>query len=324
MNPRKLIVQIAMVALAAVVLPIATHSSLAAESNTKSQKLRGVVTGVTPASLTVNDGKGREVTIQTAEDYSDRILLGTQVTAWHHQQGEMQELDRVEYPLELSPANPGEFVPKIKKVILLPSSNAGDATAFYAEVERLLESRFNWVIAHRMLAEEIRRRDSKAQDAKPATVTREAGTTPAPPEPAAPELIQKIAEEVRADAVLELRVEYLLLQVKSHTAEWDGQRETFGSTGSRIAAAMTLRPVRGQVPAATVVLKLFDRQGQLLWSSRRGFRVLALQVSAGGDFRDRPLSEAFDDAPFVADWLNQAFASWRMPGSNHSEASTKN
>ena len=86
---------------------------------------------------------------------------------------------------------------------------------------------------------------------------------------------------------------------------------------------MTLRPVRGQVPAATVVLKLFDRQGRLLWSNRRGFRVLALQVSMGGDFRDRTLSEALDDAPFLADWLNRVFASWQIPGSEHSAASSK-
>jgi len=186
MNPRKLIVQIAMVVLAAVVLPIAAQSSPAAGSNTKSQKVTGIVTGTSPSSLTIDEGKGQEVTIHTAEDYSDRIPLGTQVTAWHHQQGEMQELDRIEYPLELSPSNPREFVPKIKKVILLPSSDAGDATEFYAEVERLLESRFNWVIAHRMLAEEIRRRDLKARGVKPGKVVRSSESPPAPLEPASP------------------------------------------------------------------------------------------------------------------------------------------
>jgi len=311
-----------MVVLAAVVLPIAAQSSPAAGSNTKSQKVTGIVTGTSPSSLTIDEGKGQEVTIHTAEDYSDRIPLGTQVTAWHHQQGEMQELDRIEYPLELSPSNPREFVPKIKKVILLPSSDAGDATEFYAEVERLLESRFNWVIAHRMLAEEIRRRDSKARGVKPGKVVRSSESPPAPLEPASPELIQKVAEGTRADAVLEMRVEYHLLQVKSHTAEWDGQRETFGTTGSRIASTITLRPVKGQVPAATVVLKLFDRQGQFLWSNRRGFRLLTVEVSGG--FRDRPLSEALADAPFLAGWLNQVFASWLSPGSKPSAAGSKN
>jgi hypothetical protein len=307
MNPRKLIIQIAV-----------------AESNTKSRRLSGIVTGVTPESLTIDDGKGREVTIHSAENYSERLPLGTQVTVWHYGQSGVEELDRIEYPLELSPANPRDFLPRIKKVILLPSSNAGDATAFYAEVERLLDSRFNWVIAHRMLAEEIRQREMKAQGVKPENVAQSSESPPTPLEPASPELIQKIAEGTRADAVLEMRVEYLLLQVKSHTAEWDGQRETFGSTRSRIATAMTLRPVRGQVPAATVVLKLFDRQGQLLWSNRRGFRVLALQVSMEGEFRDRPLTEALEDGPFVANWLNQVFASWRVTGSNPSAASSKN
>ncbi|MBI4166532.1 MAG: hypothetical protein HY508_12435 [Acidobacteria bacterium] len=323
MNRCKPKLRIAITLLAVVALPLTAALCPAGEASQKVQKSKGVVTEVTVASLTIEGGKEGEVKIYTGEDYLERVSVGMQVTAWHHEQGGVQQLDRLEYPLEVALTEPGGFIPRIKRFILLPSSNAGDASTLYAEMERLFRDRFHWVIADRMLAEEVRRRFMKEQGVNTAIATRGNETTPPPLVSAEPELIQRIAQGARADAVLEVRVEYIMLKVRSHTAEWDGQRETFGSRSARFASAITRRPVRGQVPVATVVLNLFDPQGRLLWRNRRGFRVLALQVSMGNDFRDRPLAEAVQDSAFMNDWLNQVFASWLNAGPKPSAATAQ-
>jgi hypothetical protein len=319
----KPILYVAITILAVVPLTLAAILCSAAEESKKIQKLKGVVTEVTSTRLTVDDGKKGEVVIHTDEDYSERVSVGMQVTAWHYELAGAQRLDRIEYPLEVSLVEPGDFIPRIKKIILLPSSNAGDADAIFTEIERLFQSRFNWVIGHRMLAEEIRRRSMKERGLNSVIAAPRSETTAETLVPAEPELIQRIAEGARADAVLEVRVEYILLKVKSSTAEWDGQRETFGSQSARFASAITLRPVRGQVPVATVVLKLFDAQGHLMWKNRRGFRVLALQVSMGNKFRDRPLAEGVEDSAFMSGWLSQVFASWLKVGPNPTGATAQ-
>lgn len=279
-------------------------------SGAKAQKVKGIVTGIEATRLIIDDGSGTEVELHTPQDYSESISVGTKVTAGYHEQGGILKLDRLDYPLQVSMVSPADFIPRIHKVILLPSSNAGEAARFFDEIERLLRSRFDWVIAHRMVAGEVRRRVLKERGVRSAIWPAQSEAAPEPLVPADPELIQRIAEGARADAVLEVRVEYSLLPVNSHTAEWDGQRENFGSKKARFASAITLRSARGQVPVATVVLKLFDPKGAPLWINRRGFRVLALQTGMGDEFRDRPLAETAEDSAFVSDWLQQVFASW--------------
>ena len=236
--------------------------------------------------------------------------IGTQVTAWHHAQGEILKLDRLEYPLEVSHVPAGEFVPRIKKIILLSSSNAGDAEPIYSSIEQLFRENFDWVVAHRGLAEEIRRRALKDSGVTTYPTAHRNRTAPEPLVPADPELIQRISSGTRVDAVLEIRIEYVRVAVKSHMAKWDGTSEKFGSNSARFASAITMRPIRGEVPAATAVLKLYDPEGRLLWSNRRGFRVLAFQVGLDKDLRDRSLAEGADDAAFLDAWLADVFTSW--------------
>ena len=283
--------------------------ALAAPDGQK-RSVKGIVTGVEATSLIIQDRGDTELTLHTSQDYSESVSVGMQVKAEYREQGGILKLDALDYPLEVSLAPPQEFLPRVHRIILLPSSNAGDASPLFDEIERLLRARFDWVIAHRMLATEVRRRALEEQGVRSARFPRGSGAAPEPLAPADPELIRRIAEGARADAVLEVRVEYILLSVSSYTAEWDGQRESFGTKRSRFASALTLRPVRGQIPVATVVLKLYDAQGRQFWRNRRGFRVLALQTGMGDDFRDRPLPEAAEDSTFLSEWLHQVFATW--------------
>ena len=110
--------------------------------------------------------------------------------------------------------------------------------------------------------------------------------------------------------MLETQVERLMVKGDSHTARWDGVQETFGSKSARTLAALSIFKTQGQVPTSTVVMKLRDPQGKLLWSHRRGFCVLALQVGMGNTFRDRPISEAVENTALVDAWLNEVFGSW--------------
>ena len=284
--------------------------ALVAASGGKTREVKGIVTGVEATSLIVQGQSETELELHTSRDYSEWVSVGIEVKAKYHEQAGILKLDALDYPLEVSLAPPEEFLPRIHKIILLPSSNAGDAGPLFDEIERLLRSRFDWAIAHRMLAAEVRRRALEEQGVMPSGFPPGSVGAPEPLVPAEQELIRRIAEGARADAVLEVRVEYIQLPVNSHTAEWDGQRESFGTKRAKFASAITLRPARGHVPVATVVLKFFDAQGRQLWRNRRGFRVLALQTGMGNHFRDRPLSEAAEDSAFLREWLHQVFAAW--------------
>jgi len=86
---------------------------------------------------------------------------------------------------------------------------------------------------------------------------------------------------------------------------------------------MAAIPIDGHVPAATAVFKLWDAQGRLLWTHRRGFCVLALQQGIGTKFRDRPISEAVQDTERTENWLHQVFGSWLPAQSSSRAASSK-
>ncbi len=309
--------------LAAALMAVTSAFGDAGQNLKKIHKVAGIVTEIDSLRIKIDSGGDSAVAIHTPEDYTERVLAGMQVTAWYYDEGSTPTLERLDYPLDFSFVPPTEFVPRIQRAILLPSSNAGDAEALIGAIERLCQSRLRWVMAHRMLAEEIRRRATKTGGEREAPSARQGEMTPGALAPADPELVRRIASATRADAVLEVRIEHVLLKVTSHTAEWDGAREKFGSTSSRIASAMTMRPLRGQVPAATVVLKLHDPHGRLLWRNRRGFRVLALQTGMGNNLRNRSLAEATDDTAFLDAWLNDVFASLLAVHHNSSDTAAQ-
>ncbi len=282
----------------------------AAEAPRKPLKIKGLLTQVEPTRLAIRDSKGNEVSIQPKEDFTEKVAVGTEVTAWYYPGEAINKLQWLEYPPESYFISPSQFLGNIKKIILLPKSSAGDADGLFDAVEDFLQTRLDWFVAHRMLAEEIRRRSQKAESTldviDPATgevdLTRYATEHD--------KLIQKIADVTRVDAVLEADVEQVQVNFRSQVATWDGQQQLVSSKTSRALTLLAALPIDGHVPAATAVFKLWDPQGKLLWTHRRGFCVLALERGIGTKFRDRPISEAVQDTERTEKWLNQVFGSW--------------
>lgn len=116
-------------------------------------------------------------------------------------------------------------------------------------------------------------------------------------------LIGKVAAETRVDAVLEVSVERVQARFTEQVAHWDGVSETSATKGVRTLTLLSRLPSQGGTPAATVVMKLWSPRGKLLWSNRRGFAILAIQTGVGNRFRDRPLSEVYDNEAGVQAWL---------------------
>lgn len=293
----------------------------AAEKSRKPLKIKGILTQVEPTRLTIRANKGSDVTIQPKEDFTEKVAVGTEVTAWYYPGDSVNELQWLEYPPESAFVSPTQFLGQIKKIILLPNSSAGDADRLYDAVEDFLRTRLGWFVAHRMLAEEIQGRSQKAKSTldviDPATgnvdLTRYAT--------AHDKLIQKIADLTRVDAVLEADVEQVQVEFRSQVAAWDGAQQLVSSKTSRALTLMAAVPIDGHVPAATAVFKLWDPQGRLLWTHRRGFCVLALQQGIGMKFRDRPISEAVQDRERTEKWLHEVFGSW-LPAQPSSRAAS--
>ena len=270
--------------------------------------IRGLVVALASAQITIRDTKGNEVTIQTEEDFTGSVAVGAQVTAWYRRQEGTCRLNWLEYPRENSFVSPQQFVPRISKVVMLARSDAGEADELFQIIETFLQARLSWTFKDRGLAEEV---DSRFEGSRP--VPREPAASGEAELPTMEEvhqlLIRKIASGIRSDAVLEVRVERVQAEFHSQVAYWDGVRQPVASKGTRTLAVFSPLPIDGHVPAATAVFKLWDAQGYLLWSNRRGFCVLALKKGFTDKFLDRPISEALKDGASVQSWLVDVFAS---------------
>jgi hypothetical protein len=312
---RRRIEACALFLLAVGVVAAAWPARLQAAASRKTEKIKGILTQVEPTRLAIRDNKGNDVAIKPKEDFTEKVAVGTEVTAWYYPGEPVNELQWLEYPPESSFVSPDQFLGQIKKIILLPHSSAGDADGLFDAVEDFLQTRLGWFVAHRMLAEEVQLRSRKAESTldviDPATgdvdLTRYATEHH--------KLIQEIADLARVDAVLEADVEQVQVEFRSQVAAWDGQQQLVSSKTSRTLTLIAAVPIDGHVPAATAVFKLWDPQGRLLWTHRRGFCVLALQQGIGTKFRDRPISEAVQDTERTQKWLDLVFGSW-LPGTS--------
>jgi hypothetical protein len=287
--------------------------SQAGERQPKPRRIVGLATEVEPDRVTIRGEKGDQVTVQPKEDFSEKVAVGSRVTAWYFPQENGNVLQWLEYPLENSFVSPSQFRAQIKKIIILPDDGVGGADGLFTAMGSFLESRLGWFVAPHILAEEIRRRGQKSDstldliDASTGKVDLAGYVQPHR------DLIRKVAADTRVDAVLEASVERVEVNFRSQVAVWDGVRQPVSSKTSRALAMLATLPVEGRVPAATVVLRLWDGQGKLLWSNRRGFAVLALQVGMGDKFRDRPIPEVLEDTASVEQWFTTVFASWLPP-----------
>lgn len=296
--------------------------SSAAEKQPWPRKIVGLVTMVEPNSVAIRGGEG-EVTIQTVEDFTEKVAVGSQVTAWYYPKEKVNVLQWLAYALENSFVSPAQFRSQIKKIIILPDDRVGGADGLFTAMGTFLESRLGWFVAPHILAEEIRQRARKSSSTldliDPSTGNVDLAAYVQPHR----DLIRELASEASVDAVLEANVELVQVEFRAQVAAWDGVRQPVSSKISRTLAVFSPLPIEGQVPAATVVLKLWDAQGKLLWSNRRGFAVLALQEGISNKFRDRPIPEVLQDTGSVERWFADTFGSWLPAGSGARALPTK-
>lgn len=290
-------------------------TSLAAEKQPRPLKIEGLATEVEPARVTIRDRKGNEITVQPKEDFTEKVAVGSAVTAWYFPRSNVNELHWLEFPLENLFVSPKQFCPRIKRIILLPSSKVEDADALFGGMEGFLQSKLGWFTAHRMLAEEIRDRAEKSNSTLNYIDPETGDVDLAAYAQTHRRLIQLVASTTHVDAVMETNIEVVQVNFRSQVAVWDGAQQPVSSVTSRTLAIIAALPIDGHVPASTVVLKLWDAQGKLLWSNRRGFCVLAFQQGVGNKFRDYSVSEALQDRVSVDKWLNNVFTSL-LPASN--------
>lgn len=296
--------------LALIGLPQTMHCR---EKRVKSREMTGVATAVEPTRVTVLGTKGQELTLVTDEDFTMRVAVGSEVTAWYSPKDGVNHLDWLEFPLE------NLFVPAdrirsgVKKVIILPSCNVPEGEEIIERIAKYLKANMGWYLAPSALAEEIRRRsrglNSTLDAVDPATGQFDMSRYLQSER----RFMGSLATQARVDAVLEIHVEQVMAKFYDQVAEWDGVVEPVATRMTRLTAGLLPVPINGDVPASTVDMKLWSQQGGLLWSNRRGFAVMALRTGVGNNFRDRSLTEVYQNTAIVQAWIAEALAALVPP-----------
>ena len=375
-------------------------SGAAREARPNSTKVIGLVTAVEPAQITILSGNGGEVTATTQEDFTQKVAVGSKVTAWYSVRDGANVLDWMEYPRENFFVPAEQIRTQIRKVIILPSSEVPDADGLFDAMADYLES-FDWYVAPRELAEQIRDRalkphataatdsgfprstldainpstgefdisrytqaegdggrrsqtqsqpvrDTRKPTPRPASTldaidpatgefdmaryNQALGQTPAQAQtpvqaqtndpnrvPSRPQsqatgeqrLIRTLASKARVDAVLDAHVVEVQARLNRLVASWDGVEEPVAGKGFKTIARLAPISPRSAVHATTVVFKLWDSHGNLLWTNRMGFAALAVREGMRSKLRERPLSEALRNRTGVSRWLAAVFSSLR-------------
>jgi len=253
-------------------------------------------------------GNAKLLPLTTQEDFTEVVAKGSKVTAWYSQQGETYTLKWLEYPLENSFTSSRSIRGRVRRAIVLPRSSVPSADALYDATAQFLESNLKWRFAARNLAEDIRQ--DKTGTASPGEVVNASNSQGNPVQVANDqrELIPLIARETKVNAVLEIVVEQVAADVKHSVAVWDGVEEPISAPkGFLTSAKSVVTPQKETVPAATVVFKLWDSRGKLMWSNRRGFALLALRE--GKELRERSLADVLQNTDNVQRWLEIVFRS---------------
>jgi hypothetical protein len=126
-------------------------------------------------------------------------------------------------------------------------------------------------------------------------------------------LITKIADETHSDAVLVVSILKVKASIHATTASWDDMTEQVASKKMRALTPWEGHGNKGWVYAATADMNLYNKTGRLLWKSRRGFAVLALQVGMGGGFHERPLTAVYNDNARMQRWLESTLGQLAPP-----------
>jgi hypothetical protein len=273
-------------------------------------RVYGYVTKVERNRITIMSlmGNAKLLPLATQEDFTEKVAKGSKVTAWYFEQGNIYTLKWLEYPLENSFTSSRSIRGRVRRAIILPNSNVPNADALYDLTAQFLESHLKWRFAPLALAEDIRR--GKTSTASAADMVNPSNSQGHAVQAAKDqqELVPLIARETKVNAVLEISVEQVAADVKHSVADWDGVEEPISAPKGLLASAKSIvTPQKDTVPAATVVFKLWDSRGKLMWSNRRGFALLALRE--GKELRERSLTEVFENADNVQRWLEMVFRS---------------
>jgi hypothetical protein len=270
----------------------------------------GYVTKVESNRITIVSlmGDARTLALTTQEDFTQEVAKGSKVTAWYFQQGDTYRLKWLEYPLENIFMSSRSIRGRVRRAIILPNSSVPDTDALYDATAQFLEDNLKWRFAPRTLIDDIRQGKTSTASAGEGANALNSQGNPVPVSSGQRELIPLIAREAKVNAVLEIAVEQVEADVKRSVAVWDGVEEPISAPKGWLASAQSVvTPQKETLPAATVVFKLWDTQGKLMWSNRRGFALLALRE--GKELRERSLADVLQNTDNVQRWLELAFGS---------------
>jgi hypothetical protein len=267
-------------------------------------KLEGFATAVTPTSITVFDKKSSEIEIHTDKDYTALVGIAAPVTVWYTTEGGVNHLEDIVYP------SSGTFVPVnqvgegIKRIIILPRPEGVENTrGLISAISQYLTDNAGWFVAPPEMAVEIaaRSKDSASSldaiDSNTGEVDMQRYMNPQHG------LVMAIAKETRSDAVLVIHILKVKATVRRGIAEWDDMTEPVASRKARTFSPLDGLGSKSWVYAATADMSLWNPEGKLLWKKRRGFAVLGVQTGMGSKYRERPLTEVYEDSAAMQHWL---------------------
>jgi len=287
---------------------LGTNNSKATAKH-ETQEATGLVLGVEANRITLQAGDGRTLTLTTFEDYRDRVTTGAVVRATYYpQEGGDSVLKSLDFPATSSFVPVGNIQSNVHRVAVLSSSEVPDANGLFDSMREYLHTNFGWYIAPQYLADEVRKRASRGRstlDAMDASgkfdLSKYLGESQG--------VIPQVASGTRSDAVLEVNVSQVQAPVNRMIASWDGVDEPVSGATERTLAKFTPFSHKGEVPAATVELKLWDATGRLLWRNRRGLAVLEVVEGKSDHLRQRSLPEFLMNTQAVQAWMAATFKS---------------
>ncbi|MGO8788936.1 MAG: hypothetical protein ACLQVL_16345 [Terriglobia bacterium] len=278
-------------------------------------KLEGYATVVTPNSITVFDKKSEEIEILTDKDYTSLVGIAAPVTVWYTTEGGVNHLEDIVYPTRAATFVPADTILKnIKRIIILPQPEGVDnSDGLISAISTYLADNAGLFVAPPELALEIAKRNGSsassldAIDPNTGAVDMQRYLEPQR------SLVVKIAEETHSDAVLEVSVIKVKAKVRSSIASWDDMTEPVASRKTRTLSPFSVLGGNGWVHAATADMSLWNHDGKLLWKKRRGFAVLALQTGIGASYRERPLTDVYQDRDAMQRWLSETLGQLAPP-----------
>ena len=271
----------------------------------------GTAADVTPKSVTVMGPDLKPVTIATQEDFTQKVAAGSKVTAWYYAQGDGYALRWLSYSLENDFMAPARILSQVKSVALLPDSKIDGADGLTDIIAGFMKDNLGWRVTPKMWAAYIQRQMLKKTSTLDAFDTKSGKFDMKRYLQGQGNLISALARRARVNAVLEIQIETVDAPVSHKVAVWDGVQDPLtGKTMRTISKIDLVSGAEGKVPAATVVLKLWSPQQQLLWSNRRGFAALERYQGLQNKLISSPLADSLEASRTIDRWLKMVFASF--------------